>query len=122
MKKVVHEAIWAPIIVVAFAAARWFPFERVPLPCPFRAITSLPCFTCGATRSMIALAQFDVVRALEMNPLVAIGGMLGIVYVLHSIRVLFTKRPWRPEIPRIVRPGLIAAIAANWAYLVAVGR
>lgn len=120
--KTVHEAIWSPIILLAFAFARWFPFEKTPLPCPFRTITSIPCPTCGGTRAMIALARFDLPRAFEMNPLVALCGLLAALYLFHAIRVLFTRNPWRPELPRMMRYVVIGAIAANWVYLIAVGR
>jgi hypothetical protein len=110
------------MIAGAFLVARWFPFEKFPLLCPFRALTSLPCFTCGGTRSMIALSRFDLLRALEMNPLVAVAGLLAALYVVHSLRVSITRKPWRPELPRWARPLAIAALAANWIYLIAVGR
>ena len=71
---------------------------------------------------MIALSHFDVVRALEMNPLVAIAGLLALLYVLHSIRVLITRKPWRPKFPPMLRPLVLAALVANWTYLIAVGR
>jgi hypothetical protein len=118
----VHEAVWAPLIAGAFMVARWFPFEKAPLVCPFRAITSIPCFTCGGTRAMIALSHFDLLGALKMNPLVAVAGLLAALYLLHSIRVAITRKPWRPQFPRFMRPVSIAALAVNWIYLIAVGR
>jgi hypothetical protein len=121
--RVVHEAIWAPLIASAFVAARFFPFEKISfLVCPFKAITSIPCLTCGGTRAMIALSRFDLLRAVEMNPLVTIAALCGALYVLHAIRVLITQKPWRPAMPRMMRPGLIAAALLNWGYLIAVGR
>ena len=120
--RAVHEIIWAPLIAGALLVARFFPFEKVPLPCPFRSLTGIPCLTCGGTRAMIAFARFDFARAFEMNPLVAIGAVLAVLYLLHSLRVLITRKPWRPAIPKAFRPAAIAAVLLNWGYLIAVGR
>jgi hypothetical protein len=120
--RAVHEMIWAPLIAGAFAAARFVPFQRFPIPCPFRSLTGIPCPTCGGTRAMIAFAHLDFPTALAMNPLVAVFAVLALVYLVHSVRVLITRRPWRPEIPKMFRPAAIAAVLVNWGYLIAVGR
>lgn len=125
--RVVHEAIWAPLIVGAFLVGRFFPFERVSfLTCPFRSITSIPCLTCGGTRAVMAFTRFDLARAFEMNPLVTLAAAAGVLYVLHALRVLVSRRPWRPSLSRgtstALRLAAIAAIVSNWSYLIAVGR
>ncbi len=122
-----HEAIWAPLIAAAFLAGRFFPFDEISfLRCPFHTLTSLPCLACGGTRAVMAFVRLDFGRAFAMNPLVALGAVAGSLYLLHSVRVLFTRKPWRPEVPpvlrRVLRRLAIAAVAANWVYLIAVGR
>jgi hypothetical protein len=122
--RVVHEAVWAPIAAAAFLAGRFFPFEALAFfACPFRAITSIPCPACGGTRSVVAFAHLDMARAFEMNPLVALGCVAGVLYILHSVRVIISRRPWRPVLDRpALRWGALAILASNWTYLIAVGR
>lgn len=126
-RPLVHELIWAPLAALGLAVARWAPddaFEHFL--CPFKVVTTLPCLTCGGTRAMRALTRLDLVTAFEMNPLVALAGVAGALYLLHALRVAWTRRPWRLDprgrLFRWLRPLLIAAVALNWAYLVAVGR
>jgi uncharacterized protein DUF2752 len=124
-----HEAIWAPIALAAFVAARFLPWDRLDfLVCPFHLLTGLPCLSCGGTRAFIALAHLDPATALAMNPLAAAIGIAGAAYVLHAVGVgLGAWRPWRPRLAserhrRAARAATVAAIALNWAYLIAVGR
>ena len=92
--------------------------------CPFRSLFGLPCPTCGATRSALALARFDFVHALVHYPLPTLGwigliggGLLALASVLLRIEV--------PEPPRRLASWQIAAIVlallANWAYSIATG-
>lgn len=126
--RLLHEAVWAPLVLVGLAVARWAPEPLfAAFACPFRAATGLPCLTCGGTRAVRALVQLDLGSAFAMNPLVTVLGLLGAAYVVHAIRVLFGRaRPWRPELPprpaAVARAGAIASVTASWAYLVLVGR
>jgi len=124
-----HEAIWAPIALVAFLAARFVPWEQLAfLVCPFHLLTGLPCLSCGGTRAFVALSHFDVAAALAMNPLAALMGMAGAAYVVHAAGVAMGGwPPWRPRVAsasrrRAIRGAALAAVACNWAYLIAVGR
>jgi hypothetical protein len=120
-----HEAIWAPLAVLGFLIARFFPFELLNLgPCPWRFMTGVPCPTCGGTRAVMALSRLEVPAALELNPLVAAAGVAAAVYVVHALGVwLLGWRRWRPSVssPRALmalRVGAVAALLLNWAYLV----
>ena len=124
-----HEAIWAPLTVLAFLAARFFPFELLNLgPCPWRMMTGVPCPTCGGTRAMMALARMEIPAALALNPLVAAAGIAAAVYVVHALGVwLLGWRRWRPSVssPGVLmtlRVGAISVLLLNWAYLVLTGR
>ncbi len=39
--------------------------------CPFRALTGLPCLSCGTTRAALCLAQGKLAAAFQFNPLAA---------------------------------------------------
>lgn len=75
---------------------------------------------------MIAFTRFELARAFEMNPLVTLAAVAGVLYLLHALRVLVTRRPWRPSVsPRVAavcRVAAVAAIVCNWSYLIVVGR
>jgi len=68
--------------VAAIAAARFFPFDRMPPICSFRRITGHPCVGCGMTRSWVHFAHGRIVDAFLQSPLGAalflglIGAML----------------------------------------------
>lgn len=91
--------------------------------CPFRQITGWPCPTCGATRSLAALAQGDLAAALSFNPLVATVAMFSIAAGAVSVagrlsRVeLPTPRP-QPALQPLLRAGAVGLVLANWAYLI----
>jgi hypothetical protein len=63
-------------------AARFIPFDRLPIVCAFLLLTGYPCPSCGMTRSVMALARLDFHRAMEMNPLgIAFAGIIGLCWV-----------------------------------------
>ena len=123
-----HELVWAPIFIVLFAVARWVPQSALPaLSCPFRTVTSVPCLTCGATRATRALVHLDFGAAFVMNPLVAVLLVGAAAYVVYAAsRLLPGQQPWRPALSskagQVARVGILLAVAANWTYLIAVGR
>ena len=124
-----HEAIWAPIALLAFLAARFLPWDRLGfLFCPFHLLTGFPCLACGGTRAFVALAHFDPATAFAMNPLAAAVGVAGAAYVVHGIGVgLGGWGAWRPRLAsvllrRVLRGAALVALVGNWAYLIAVGR
>ncbi len=42
--------------------------ERLPIFCPFKALTGIPCPGCGMTRAFLALAEADLITAFHSNP------------------------------------------------------
>lgn len=48
----------------------WLTYSMgVMIPCPFKAVTGIPCPSCGGMRSLDALIHGDYVQALRINPL-----------------------------------------------------
>jgi Protein of unknown function (DUF2752). len=45
-------------------------------PCPFKAVTGLPCPACGSGRASAALAAFDIPSAFTSNPLFTLGALV----------------------------------------------
>jgi hypothetical protein len=88
--------------------------------CAFRAVTGVPCPTCGATRAAFALVSGDPAGALRRNPLVA--GLLIGVPVWGATR-LGAGRRLRVECGSRERTVLWAVasllVIANWVYVLA---
>lgn len=116
--------LWGGAALACAAAA---PFARdlaagSPV-CAFRAITGVPCPTCGGTRALLALARLDAFAALAWNPLVTLavavffgGGLVALVRALRGLGV--------PDDAPLRWAGAAAglALAANWAFVVLTGR
>lgn len=84
--------------------------------CVFRHLTGLPCPTCGGTRATLALAAGHPVRALALNPMVAVG------YIVLGTVLLALLAGRRDMIHRLISSRratfvLLAVILLNWAYL-----
>jgi len=98
----------------------------IPIFCPFKALTGLPCLTCGGTRALGALARGDFLRALSWNPLVALTTLTVLALALAS---LWRRVTGRPSLRLVLSHGeqialrgaAVAAALANWAYLIARG-
>lgn len=83
-------------------------------PCPFRALTGLPCPGCGATRAVVLFAHGDP-RFVHYNPFwvvaliaAAVFGVVMLVSQLHGSprRIPVDRLPWRSA--------LVVGIACAW--------
>jgi len=123
-----HELIWGSVGLAMGIIGLFFPLERVHLRCPFKATTGFACPTCGMTRSFIHLRRLEFAAAFAANPLIAAFAVFAAVYCAYALAaVVFRTRririaPTRPWEPMAIRILALAAVLANWIYLVAVGR
>ena len=96
--------------------------------CGVKAMTGVPCPTCGGTRAAMALALGQPVRALWLNPLAALGLLGAGVYAAYAWSVVFgwmkpVRTGWlTPPMPAALRWGAGLLLVANWLYLIAAGR
>jgi hypothetical protein len=101
--------------------------DRLPITvCYFKALSGLPCMSCGGTRAVAALARLDPGAALASNPLATLGGLALVPWGLGDLLLWPRGRALRLSVAPPLRPGLrlavLAAVTLNWAYLIAAGR
>ena len=111
------------VVTAAALAAVWLHLGLPRPVCFFREWTGLPCPTCGSTRMVDALLSGNVLEALSWNPLVFLGMVVFVPWVLlTATRVAFGLPGWRIVLARRERVGLwiaaAVALVAGWAYLV----
>jgi hypothetical protein len=120
-----HAEVFAVLAALSFAAARFLPLLDVPYPCPFRALTGLPCATCGMTHAFVHLAHVEVAAALRASPagalLAALAWTFAVVAALRPAAGLRWPSP-SPGAARALAVAGAAALLANWAYLVVASR
>jgi len=120
-------AILAACAIVAMGIVALAPLDRLPFSlCVFKAVTGVPCLTCGTTRALVRLARLDVAGALAMNPLVASGALLLIPWAAADLVLMPARRALALELSpvaaRMARVAVVAAAVLNWVWLVAAGR
>lgn len=103
-----------------------FGLDALPLPlCVFKAVTGLPCFTCGSTRAVARLVRLDLAGAFAWNPLVVSAAFVVAAWALADLalatrgRALAVSVP--PPVARVLRVLAVLAVLANWVYLVRAG-
>lgn len=96
--------------------------------CRFHAWTGRPCATCGITRGLVTLGDGAWREALRLNPLLVVGVLAFLAYAVVAAGLWAFRLP-RPRLGLASRGArvvailaVLAAILANWAFLVADGR
>jgi len=113
----------AGVAVVLLAAARWFPFERIPVvQCAFKEVTGVPCLTCGMTRSWVHATHGRLGEALVQNPLGTLlcAGAAGFAALVLARRITGRPPPSLAVTGRRARAAALAVAAAsagNWLYM-----
>lgn len=118
-----HAEVFAAMAAASFLVARFVPVLGIPFTCPLRALAGIPCATCGMTHAFVHLAHGDVGLALAASPLGAILAGAAWLYALADAARLAAGAPLPslgPRAQRAVAGAAVAALLANWAYLLAV--
>jgi hypothetical protein len=109
------------VAALSFLVARFVPVLDVHYQCTFRALTGLPCASCGMTHAFVALARGDAAGAWAASPLGALLAGGAWLYAIADLARLVAGRPWPALAPRTWRGMAVAvtgAAAVNWAWLV----
>lgn len=115
-----HAEVFAAICALSFLTARLLPVLELGHACPFRALTGLPCATCGMTRAFVAMAHGEVGVALGVSPLGALLASAGWLFALADVGRLLAAKRW-PALPahasRLLAFTAAGALLVNWAWL-----
>lgn len=77
-------------IWIAFHQTQWHSHSELPL-CFIKHTTSIPCPSCGTTRSINKLVSGDISSAFLINPMGILSALLLLVCPLWIIRDWFTR-------------------------------
>lgn len=119
-----HELLWGTLGAGILALIHLGPAPSLlHLPCLFKALTSLPCATCGMTRAWEALGRGDWTLALRMHPALALGYFLlwtYVPYALGAVAGLWPRRGLALSVGAagILRLGALLGFAALWGFLI----
>lgn len=117
--------LWGGVALGLVLLSPWAPeMAGAAWPCAFKALTGLPCPTCGTTRAALALARLDVLGALVRYPLPAVGwmGFIGGGLLASGLALCGRTLPGVPRsLPLWARVALLAVVLANWSYSIATG-
>jgi hypothetical protein len=117
-----HAEVFAAIGLLSFAAARFLPVLSIPLVCPARALTGLPCPTCGMTHAFVAVAHGDLAAAVAASPAGALLAALAWILSAADLVRLVAGAPL-PVVPERTARLLVAsgtvALGINWAWMLA---
>ena len=100
--------------------------DRIPFTlCVFKALTGVPCLTCGTTRVLGLLFDMRLPEALRTNPLAALGAGALALWALADLALLGRGRALAvevsPDVARWLRVAVLALLIGNWLYLVVSG-
>lgn len=90
--------------------------------CPFKRLTGTPCPSCGSTRAVLLLGRGEILSAWLMNPMIATLAAAAVIYLLirglsgYAITLHATSAQWR-----WIALVALAALLANWGYLIVAG-
>lgn len=87
--------LWVSSVLYLIGSTYWFHQNSFRI-CPLKQWSGIPCAGCGATRSVLAFFQMDLLSSLYLNPLgFAWGIMLLLLPLLWVIDLLFSKSSLR---------------------------
>ena len=117
----------ATLVALGVAVAATPGYERGPVICPFRAVTGLPCPTCGLIRAAGHILRGELAAAYKTNPFSAAAmtvaaPLLLLLWIGNATRGLVLRVDARPRERTAAWALTAVALMANWAYVLATQR
>jgi hypothetical protein len=115
--------IYGGIALLAVCVGRFVPVLTFAPSCVFKDLTGVPCPTCGATRSVVHLAQGELSASFGLNPLVPLCFVIAVIAFFYSLITLIFGIPrvgviLSDQEKNMARSGTVALVLANWCYLI----
>jgi hypothetical protein len=76
--------------------------------CPVMSVLHLPCPSCGSTRALAALSEFQILEALRFNPLIVLSIPAAPIAYLFRNKLAGSRAAWSI---------FLGAVFTNWLYL-----
>ncbi len=117
--------IYGGLVILLLAAARFLPVATLAPDCTFRALTGLPCPTCGSTRSVMLLSRGQILPAFSLNPLTTVVCIAVLLAFAYRISALLLNLPriavqLSARDQNLIRFCAVVTLFLNWIYLVIV--
>ncbi len=89
--------------------------------CPWQALLGIPCPFCGTTTTLRHLLAANPHYAFQVNPLIALLAIAGVLLALNEIAGLVIGRSLTIRMSRVqgwwIAGVFLAMIALNWVYV-----
>jgi len=110
----------ASSIIVSFAAMilalpvlHWLGLQSW-IGCPFRALTGLPCPTCGYSRAYDLVSRGQLLAAMKFQPFVLVIVLWSGVAAVAAVISVWRKT--EVTLPRLLAPAIWVTLAMSWAW------
>lgn len=92
---------------------------RLPLVCPLRLLTGVPCPMCGMTTGTVAVLRADLRGALNANPFSIAVVPAALAGMINRLAQTFKPQPpriWSRTSKRLAVAGVSLLFAASWVF------
>ncbi len=117
----------ATLIALGVAVAATPEYDRGPVVCPFRAVTGLPCPTCGMIRAAGHVLRGEFAAAYKTNPfdaaaMTVAAPLLLLLWIGNATGGWVLRIDARPRERAAAWTLTAVMLLANWAYVLATQR
>ncbi|MEW5692504.1 MAG: DUF2752 domain-containing protein [Candidatus Hydrogenedentota bacterium] len=125
--ELIYTSIFIGLGMIILIFKKYFFYFSSLFICPFKTITSLPCPSCGMTRSFEQFINLNFISAFLYNPLFFFIYLFIVLFIVYSLIVLLFKLPRirivniTAQDSKIILSLFVVLIFAIWIYLIIMG-